>query len=177
VSVPVVWITGRPASGKTTLADALARALRHSGVRATALDSDEMRAYVTPNALYTPEERVMLYRALAYAAERLAREGIIPVVAATAHAASLRAMVRARAKRFFLIYAKAPAKLCEARDPKSLYRKARSTAEGTMPGVHVPYEEPTDADAIVDTTTEVEVEVIDALVDQILALESQRSMT
>ena len=168
MSVPVVWITGRPAAGKTTLADRLAHALVAAGVRATVLDSDEMRAYVTPNPRYTDEERAMLYRALAYAAERIARERIIPVVAATAHSAQLRAVARARAKRFFLIYAKAPSSLCEHRDPKALYRKAHAESEGTMPGVHVPYEEPNDADVIVDTSTRVSDEAVQALAERIV---------
>lgn len=147
----VVWITGRPASGKTTLGRALVLALRERGVKATLVDSDDVRRAITPSASYSPEERVLVYRAIAYAARRLADEGIIAVVAATAHEASLRRVAHEVCGAWFLIYARCPLSTCEARDPKGLYRRARAATHGAMPGVHVEFEEPLDADLVVDT--------------------------
>jgi adenylylsulfate kinase len=147
----VLWITGRPASGKSTLARVLAAELVSRGIRGTVVDSDEVRAAVTPAPTYSAEERALFYRALAYLAARLAREGIVAVVAATAHAAEYRRWAREIAPRLFLVYARCPLAVAEARDPKGLYRRARAEGGSTLPGVGIDYEEPDDADWVVDT--------------------------
>lgn len=149
----VVWITGRPASGKTTLGRRLVEGLHARGVRAVLLDSDEARRSITPHPTYAPDERALFYRALAWTAARLAEQGIVPVVAATAHDASLREAARTIAPTLFLVHARCSAAVCEARDPKGLYRAARARGEGTMPGVQVPFDDPLDADLVVDTET------------------------
>ena len=147
----VVWITGLPASGKTTLARALVTALEAEGIRATLVDSDEVRAVLTPQPSYEPNERAVVYRALAYLARRLDEAGVVPIVAATAHARKIRDETRAVCGGFFLVHARASQAVCEARDPKHLYREARSRTDGAMPGIHVAYEAPTDANVEVDT--------------------------
>src|SRR5712692_2892550 len=169
MSSGVLWITGRPAAGKSTLARMLVEELKRRKVRATVVDSDEMRAVVTPNPRYTPEEREWVYRALAYLAARLAREGIVAVVAATSHAAEYRRWARELCPHWFLVYARCSLEVAEARDPKGLYKQAREDGRATLPGVGVPYEEPTDADAIIDTDTPVTAVQARALVDAFLA--------
>jgi adenylylsulfate kinase len=138
-------------------------------VRATVVDSDEMRAVVTPKPSYTPEEWELVYRALAYLAARLAREGIVAVVAATSHAAEYRRWARELCPNWFLVYARCPLEVSEARDPKGLYKQARGGESTRLPGVGVPYEEPADADAIVDTDAPVTAVQARALVDAFLA--------
>lgn len=147
----IVWITGLPASGKTSVAKALVAMLRERGHEATLVDSDETREAITPKPTYDPAERALVYRAMAYLAKRLDEAGTIPVVAATAHARELRDEVREVAGGLFLVHASAPLAVCEARDPKGLYQRARVQEEGAMPGVHVRYEAPSDADLEVDT--------------------------
>jgi adenylylsulfate kinase len=160
----VVWITGRPASGKTTLGRALVAELRERGRHATLVDSDDVRAAITPKATYSAEERALVYRAIAYVARRLGDEGVVPVVAATAHEDALRRVAREVCGPWFLIYARCSPATCEARDPKGLYRKARARDQGAMPGVHVEFEEPLDADLVVDTDGDVDVRaVVDAV--------------
>lgn len=151
----VVWITGRPASGKTTLARRLVAALETAGRRATVIDSDEVRVALTPEPTYSPEERLIVYRAIAYLARRAADWGVIPVVAATAHEPALRAAARAIVGDLLLVHARCPLEVCEARDPKGLYRRARATERGSMPGVHVPWVDPDDADLVIETDREV----------------------
>jgi adenylylsulfate kinase-like enzyme len=157
----IVWITGRPASGKTTLARALAEALRARGRSVEIVDSDEVRAVITPQATYSKEERAIVYRSFAYLARRLAEAGRLVIVAATAHDPALRSEARAIASaggaRFVLVHAKASAETCEARDPKGLYRAARARARGTMPGVQEPWSDPDDADLVVETDRPVEI--------------------
>jgi adenylylsulfate kinase len=147
----VLWITGRPASGKSTLARALAEEFRARGIHATVLDSDEVRAVITPEPRYTPEERSLFYRALAYLAARLAEEGVTTIVAATAHEAAYRRWARELCPVWFLLYARCPLVVCEARDPKGLYRQARAEPRTSLPGIGTAYEEPDDADLVVDT--------------------------
>lgn len=165
----VLWITGRPAAGKSTLARALADELASRGARATVVDSDEARAAITPEPHYTDEERALFYRALAYAAARLAREGISAIVAATAPSATYRRWARDLCPVWFLVYARCPLAVCEARDPKGLYRRARADEATTLPGTGVPYEEPTDADSVVDTDVPLERAEVRAIADAFLA--------
>lgn len=160
----VAWITGRPASGKTTLARRVVAALEERGRRATLVDSDEVREAITPQPTYAPEERLLVYRAIAYVAKRTAECGVVPIVAATAHEPALRAAARAIVPSLLLVHARCPLEVCEARDPKGLYRRARSAAHGAMPGVHVPWIEPDDADVVIDTDREVPRSVIEALI-------------
>jgi adenylylsulfate kinase len=164
----VIWITGRPASGKSTLARALADELNSRGVHAAIVDSDEVRAAITPEPRYTAEERELVYRAVAYIASRLAQEGMVVVVAATSHAAAYRRWARELCPHFFLIYARCSPDDCEARDPKRLYRRARVDEHTTLPGVGVPYEEPADADRVVDTGQPVPPLEIKAIADACL---------
>ena len=150
----VVWITGRPASGKTTLARAIVGELTRLGAHATLVDSDEVRAVLTPEATYTAEERRLVYRTIAYIAHRLDVAGTLPVVAATANDESLRAEAKRITGGHTLVLADAPLATCESRDPKGLYRRAREGLSATLPGVGVPFERPGDADLVVDTTNE-----------------------
>lgn len=163
----VVWLTGRPASGKTTLARALVAALVEAGVHATLIDSDEARAVLTPTPRYDDDERALVYRAIAYLARRLADEGVVPVVAATAHDAHLRAIARAIAPELLLVHVDCPLAVCEARDPKGLYARARRSPEGHLPGVHVPYQPPDDAVMTVNGALPLEGAVVSSLVAKI----------
>jgi adenylylsulfate kinase len=169
VTAGVLWITGRPASGKSTLARTLVAELTRRAVRATLIDSDEVRAILTPEPRYTPEERTLFYRAVAYLAARLAQEGIVSVVAATAHEDEYRRWARALCPGWFLVYARCPLAVSEARDPKGLYRRAREDTHTTLPGVGVPYEEPADAEYAVDTDTPIRPVEVNAMVEAFLA--------
>lgn len=161
----VVWITGRPASGKTTLGRALVTALRERGTRAALVDSDDVRAAVTPQPTYSADERAMVYRAIAYVARRLADEGVVAIVAATAHEEALRRAAHEVCGSWFLIYARCSPETAERRDPKGLYRTARAATHGAMPGVHVRFEEPADADLVVDTERSVDIGQLLAAID------------
>ena len=156
----IVWITGRPGAGKTTLAR---RVVEVCGPDAVLVDSDEVRRAITPEATYSREERVLVYRAIAYVARRLADAGARPIVAATAHEPALRAVAREICGSLFLVLADCPLDVCEARDPKGLYRRARA-GEGAFPGVHVPWIDPDDAELRVRTDRVVPDDVVAAIV-------------
>jgi adenylylsulfate kinase len=162
----VLWITGQPASGKSTLARALADQFTARSIRASVVDSDEVRAVITPEPRYTPEERELVYRAVAYLAARLACEGIVAIVAATSHAAEYRRWAREICPGFFLIYARCPLEVCERRDPKGLYRRARTEELTDLPGVGVPYAEPEDADLTIDTDAPISASQVKTIADR-----------
>ncbi|HET8539077.1 MAG TPA: adenylyl-sulfate kinase [Anaeromyxobacter sp.] len=152
MSGAVVWVTGLPASGKTTLARRIRDRLRARGVPATLLDGDAIRAALAPAAGYDPAGRAGFYETLGNLALALADDGVVAVVAATAHRRAFRDRVRARlssgpvegegAPRFVEVFVDVPPEVCAARDPKGLWAKARAGDAPDLPGAAVPYERP-----------------------------------
>ena len=145
----VVWFTGLPASGKTTLAKRVRDQL--GGIL---LDSDELREVLGANA-YDEAGRDDFYRRLGALAATLARQGHLVLVAATAPRRAHRDAARALAPRFVEVYVATPLAECERRDPKGLYAKARTGHAPTLPGVGVPYEAPLAPELIASGETDV----------------------
>lgn len=144
----VVWLTGLPSSGKTTLAERTREALRSAGLPACVLDGDAVRAAVHPGPGYGPAARDDQYATLAELAALLARQGLVVLVSATAHRRAWRERARAAAPRFVEVYVRTGVEECAARDAKGLYARARAGEVTGLPGVDVPYEAP-DAPEIV----------------------------
>jgi len=130
----VVWFTGLPASGKSTLAERVRE--RVGGIL---LDSDAMREVLEADN-YT--DRDSFYHRLAALAALLARQGHIVLVAATAPRRKHRDDARVLAPRFVEVYVTTPLVECERRDPKHLYASARAGHAPLFPGIGVPYEPP-----------------------------------
>jgi len=139
----VVWFTGLPASGKTTLA----RRVRELAGEGVLLDSDEVRVALGAGG-YDRTDRDAFYRTLAALAGLLARQGHVVLVAATAPQRAHRAIARAQAPRFVEVHVATPLATCEARDVKGLYAKARAGGAPALPGVGEPYEPPATADVV-----------------------------
>ncbi len=144
-----VWITGLPAAGKSTIARRLSSLLEASGVRAVRLESDELRSILTPNPTYDREERDRLYAILADLAALLASQGFAVLIDATAPRRAHRERARAKIRNFLEVFVRTPREVCEARDPKGLYRLAREGRAPHLPGSGEPYEEPDRAEATV----------------------------
>ena len=144
----VVWITGRPASGKSTLGGYLASRLRADGVPCALLDGDEVRDALGRAAGRGPEERDAFYEALARLAALLARQGLSVIVPATAHRRAYRERARSLAPRFIEIHVATPPDECARRDPKGLYALAREGAAVGLPGADEPFEDPVAPDVI-----------------------------
>ena len=138
----VVWLTGLPASGKTTLAECLRERLAALGEAAVLLDSDALRPVLAPELDYRPAGRDEFYRRLAELAALIARQGCVAVVAATAPTRAQRARARAAAPRFLEVYLDVPLAECAARDPKGLYARAQAGDAPALPGAGAPYEPP-----------------------------------
>lgn len=137
-----VWITGRPASGKSTIAAALAAALAARNIDFEVIESDAMRRAVTPRPTFADEEREIFYAAMAVMGELLAKHGVAVIFDATAHRRAWRDRARQNIGRFAEVYVECPEDVCRARDPKGIYRKAREGLATSVPGVQVPYEPP-----------------------------------
>jgi adenylylsulfate kinase len=144
-----VWITGRPASGKSTIAAALATALTTRGVDLEVVESDALRRVLTPRPTYTDEEREIFYAAMATIGALLAKHGVAVILDATAHRRGWRDRARHQIPRFAEVYVDCAEAVCRARDPKGIYRKAREGLATTVPGVQVPYEAPAHAEVVV----------------------------
>ena len=137
----VVWLTGLPASGKSTLATATRGRLLELAAACCVLDSDVVRRLVAPLLGYSDEAREAFYSALAGLAAELASQGLVVLVPATAHRRAYRERARQLAPRFLEVWVTTPLEECERRDDKGLYAAAHRTP-GNLPGVGVAYEAP-----------------------------------
>jgi sulfate adenylyltransferase len=150
----VVLFTGLSGSGKSTIARALVDSLmEHSAREVTLLDGDQVRRMLSAGLGFSRADRELNVRRIGFVASLIARHGGIAVCAPIAPYASVRAEVRAMAEAvgtFVLVYVATPLEVCEARDRKGLYAQARAGMIPEFTGVSDPYEEPTDADVVVD---------------------------
>jgi adenylylsulfate kinase len=144
-----VWITGLPASGKSTIARALARELAARRIDAEVLESDAWRPVLTPHPTYSDDERDTFYGVLSLIAALLASRGVPTIVDATANRRRYRDQARAVIDRFVEVFVDCPLEVCMARDPKGLYRNAKAGHSSTMPGLQAPYEPPEHPDLVV----------------------------
>jgi bifunctional enzyme CysN/CysC len=150
----VIWLTGLPGSGKSTLARALERRLFGNGGSPVLLDGDTLRAGLNGDLGFSAEDRAENIRRLAEVATHLARNGHIAIVAAVSPSAEDRAAARRIADTAFReIYVATPVEICESRDPKGHYAKARAGALHGFTGIGNDYQTPTAAELTIDTSS------------------------
>ena len=143
-----VWITGLPASGKSTVTACLKAQLEARGVDAAVLESDELRRVLTPDSRYDEAERDRFYHAMIYIGALLVRHGVPVIFDATAHRRKWRAAAREAIPSLVEVYAECPLEICMRRDPKGIYKRGRQSGHGTVPGLHEPYEAPENPEVI-----------------------------
>ena len=148
-----IWVTGLPASGKSTIVSALKPQLEAMGLAVEVLESDEVRRVVTPMPTYSEAERDLFYRALAFTGQRLAAHGVTVVFDATASRRVYRDFARSVIPRFIEVAVECPLTTCMERDRKGTYRKGQRGDSLTVPGLQSPYEAPTNPDIRIDSTT------------------------
>jgi adenylylsulfate kinase len=144
-----VWITGLPASGKSTLAAALSRELSTRGINVAVLESDALRRILTPHPRYSEEERDIFYRAMATIGRLLAEHGVPVIFDATANRRVYRDHARQHIPRFVEVYVDCPLDVCMDRDPKGIYTKARKGEATAVPGIQSTYEPPVSPELVV----------------------------
>jgi adenylylsulfate kinase len=145
-----VWITGLPASGKSTVARELASRLEEMGVSVQVLESDALRKVLTPRPSYTAEEREVFYNAMIHIGSLLASNGVNVIFDATAHRRRWRERARETFPRFLEVLVETPLEVCEGRDPKGIYRRAGEGQAETVPGKQLAYEAPESPEVRVD---------------------------
>ncbi len=164
----VLWITGLPGSGKSTIAE---------GIRAryedfVVLRMDELRKIVTPEPTYSEAEREIVYRCIVYTAKVLSELRRNVIIDATGNKNSWRVLAREAIGNFAEIFLKCPLEVCAERErlrkdthgaPRDIY--ARAKAGWPVPGVHTPYEEPLAPEVVVNTDSVSPEETLSVILD------------
>jgi adenylylsulfate kinase len=144
-----IWLTGIPASGKSTIAAALKQKLKALGIDVQVLESDELRKVLTPEPTYRDKERENFYNVIAFIGKLLVDNGVNVIFDATANKRRYRDKARAQIERFLEVYIKCPTEVCAKRDPKGLYKEAKSEKITTLPGIQTGYEPPENPDVTI----------------------------
>ena len=162
-----IFFTGLSGSGKSTIARGLAEALTERGDRTVSLlDGDHVRRLLSAGLTFSRADRDLNIARIGYVAAEVARHGGIAICAPIAPYAEARAAARRMVTEvgdFLLVYVSTPVDVCAARDRKGLYAKARAGLITGFTGVSDPYEEPRDADLVLDTSVMTRQEAVDAV--------------
>lgn len=154
----VVWLTGLSGSGKTTLARALEQQLLAGGLMSVVLDGDELRRGVSQGLGFSLADRRESIRRAAEVALHLAEAGAVVLVAHISPLRDSRTLaaerIRERGVPFAEVFVNAPIAVCEQRDPKGLYQKARAGQIVSFTGIDSPYDVPTAPDLEIRTDLE-----------------------
>ena len=137
-----IWLTGLSGSGKTTIGNAVAADLLARGLRVEVIDGDVIRNHLCKDLGFSQHDRNENIRRIAFIARLLTRNGIIVLVAAISPYREAREEARRTIGDFLEVYVDAPLSVCELRDPKQLYSKARSGEIRGFTGIDDPYEPP-----------------------------------
>jgi len=146
-----IWLTGLPASGKSTIARELHAQLGTSSYSIEILESDAVRQVLTPNPTYSHAERDLFYRALAFMGARLVAHGVTVVFDATANKREYRDFARSLIPTFIEVAVECPLDVAMQRDYKGTYQRGKRGESSTVPGLHDPYEAPMNPEVKIDT--------------------------
>jgi adenylylsulfate kinase len=149
----VLWFTGLSAAGKSTLANSLCQRLHLMGVKSYVLDGDNIRHGLNKDLGFSPEDRKENIRRIGEVARLFVDAGLIAMTAFISPYREDRTNARKLMKEgeFIEVFVRCPLPECERRDPKGIYKKARSGEVGEFTGVSAPYEEPENPEIILDT--------------------------
>lgn len=148
-----IWFTGLSASGKSTTAVALERLIIEHGHRVTMLDGDVVRTHLSKGLGFSKEDRDLNIRRIGFVASEIVRHGGVVLCAAVSPYRGTRGEVRSMMEegRFVEVYVATPLEVCERRDPKGLYAKARQGLLTGFTGIDDPYECPLQGEITLDT--------------------------
>ena len=165
----VIWFTGLPCSGKSTLADALSLKLRELGLKVEQLDGDVVRKFL-PQLGFSKEERNQHIKQMALLAHLLEKNGITVVASFVSPYQESRDFVRNNCKNFIEVYVSTSLETCEKRDVKGMYKKARTGEIRSFTGVDDIYELPIDPELKIDTANREVEDCIDEVLKYIYSM-------
>lgn len=149
-----VWLTGLSGAGKSTITEALEQELRSRGCKLEVLDGDIVRTNLTKGLGFSKEDRDENIRRIGFVSHLLTRNGVIVLVSAISPYRDVRDAVRDRIGDFMEVYVSAPLDVCEARDVKGLYKRARAGEIKQFTGIDDPYEPPLNPEVNCETHNE-----------------------
>jgi bifunctional enzyme CysN/CysC len=161
----VIWFTGLSGSGKSTIANALEKELHAQGKRTYLLDGDNIRQGINKDLGFTDADRIENIRRVAEVAKLMMDAGLIVMTAFISPFRAEREMARELigSESFIEVFVDTPLEVCEQRDPKGLYKKARSGQLPNMTGIHSPYEAPLHPNVVIDNNAKNVSSIVDNL--------------
>jgi adenylylsulfate kinase len=148
----VIWLTGIPASGKTTTARVLHDRSRKRGLRVEILDGDEIRENLSPELGFSSKDRELNAKRVTYISQLLSRNGITTIVALVSPFRSIRDYARRIIGNHFVeVWVKCSVEACSKRDEKGMYKKAFEGSLTNLTGVQDSYEAPVNSEVVIDT--------------------------
>jgi adenylyl-sulfate kinase len=160
----VLWFTGLPGAGKTTLAERIKSILTGDGKKVEILDGDEIRKGLSRDLGFSKEDREKHNERVIFVAKLLSRNGIVTLVPLISPYREVRTKARREISDFVEVYVRCPLDVLKVRDPKGLYKKALAGEITNLTGIQDPYEEPLSPDIIIDT----DIQTVDESVDKIM---------
>lgn len=162
----MLWFTGLSGAGKSTLASALEKELHDCGIRSYVLDGDNLRHGLNCNLGFSPEDRKENIRRIGEVSKLFVDAGLFALTAVISPYREDRQLVRERFadREFIEVYVKCPLEVCEMRDPKGLYKKARRGEIQNFTGISAPYEEPLQPEIVIESHKQ----TLEQSVDQVI---------
>ncbi|MEB6195234.1 adenylyl-sulfate kinase [Mammaliicoccus sciuri] len=162
----VIWFTGLSGSGKSTISVALEKALFKQNITSYRLDGDNIRHGLNQNLGFSPEDRKENIRRIGEVGKLMVDAGVVTMTAFISPYEEDRNTVRDILEdgEFIEVFTKCSLDECESRDPKGLYKKARSGEIKEFTGINAPYEEPSNPEIVIDTENESVVESVEKIV-------------
>ena len=169
----VLWFTGLPGAGKTTLAERIKTVFAEKGRRVEILDGDEIRKGLSRDLGFSKEDREKHNERVIFVAKLLSRNGVVTLVPLISPYREVRAKARKEISDFVEVYVRCPLDVLIKRDPKGLYKKALAGEINNLTGLQDPYEEPISPEMIIDSNTE----TIEESVSSIMSYLKSRGLT
>ncbi len=165
-----VWFTGLSGAGKTTISQAVAEKLKSQGYKLEILDGDIVRTNLTKGLGFSKEDRDENIRRIGFVSHLLTRNGVIVFVSAISPYREIREEVRQRIGDFVEVFVNAPLNVCEERDVKGLYQRARAGEIKGFTGIDDPYEPPLNPEIECRTDLEELSESVDKVIQSLQKL-------
>ncbi len=162
-----VWFTGLPSSGKSTLAHKLNSFLKLNSIKVELLDGDVVRTHLSKGLGFSKEDREINIKRIGFVCHLLVKNGVSAIAAVVSPYRETRDYNRRLIGRYIEVYVKTSLATCETRDVKGLYKKARSGEIQNFTGINDIYEEPLNAEVVVDTDKENEKECLIKIIQKL----------